>query len=78
MAEHMNERTLIPMTHGEPTDLRIAVDLEKRRLELGIRAIELANAFDDLDHQFGPMGGTDLQHDCQKLREFVRGGYAAE
>ncbi len=52
---------------GDPTADSLAL-----REEFHIQLIELANQFDDLDHEVGPVGGSDLQDDCQAIRELTR------
>ncbi len=42
------------------------------RQEFLIQLIEMADAYDSMDHRIGPAGGSELQNDCQTLREFVR------
>jgi hypothetical protein len=63
---------VVELPHGIPLELNIASDDTKRRGEFAIRLIELADDFDRIDHEFGPLGGTDLQDDCQAVRELAR------
>jgi hypothetical protein len=49
-----------------------ALDCEGLRREFHARLIELANDFDSLDHLAGPMGGSELQDDCQRVRDLAR------
>ncbi|MGC1176806.1 MAG: hypothetical protein WA843_01940 [Candidatus Saccharimonadales bacterium] len=48
------------------------VDSLALRRELRTQIIEIADAYDSMDHRIGPMGGTDVQNDCQALWELVR------
>ncbi len=50
----------------------VMMDPLRLREEFHIQLIELANMFDDLDHECGPMGGSELQDDCQAIRELTR------
>jgi hypothetical protein len=47
-------------------------DSLRLREEFHIQLIELADAFSDLDHEFGPDGGSDLEDDCLLVRELIR------
>jgi hypothetical protein len=49
-----------------------ATDSLALREEFHIQLIELANQFDHLDHEAGPLGGSELQDDCQAIRELTR------
>jgi len=43
--------------------------------------IDVADAYDSLDHYYSPLSGrlmTDLQDDCQAVREFVRSRHPVE
>lgn len=42
------------------------------REEFHIRLIELADQFDHLDHEISPSGSSELQDDCQAVRELTR------
>lgn len=42
------------------------------REEFHIQLIELSDEFDHLDHEYGLVGGSDLQDDCQIVRELTR------
>lgn len=61
----------VEMSNGQTIDQDKAEDHEKRRLEFAIRVIELADAFDSLDHEYA-FGGTELQDDCMAVRDFIR------
>lgn len=67
----------IEMSHNRPLELSVAQDDERRRGEFALRLIELADDFDHIDHEYGPVGGTDLQADCQAVRDFARNLSAA-
>lgn len=62
----------VELRNNQTVRLDIARDPQKRRQEFFIRLIELADDFDHLDHQFGPGFGTDLQEDCQNVKDYVR------
>src|ERR1700679_378291 len=42
------------------------------REEFHIQLIELADRFDDLDLEFGPIGGSELEDDCMAIRQITR------
>ena len=50
----------------------VTMDPLRLREEFHIQLVELANLFDHLDHEVGPMGGTELQDDCQAIRDLTR------
>jgi hypothetical protein len=44
------------------------------REEFHIQLIELADKFQDLDLEFGPIGDREIQDDCMAVRQLVRQG----